>query len=122
MSLLGQLESEKYISVETFKKSGDGVKTPVWFVIKDQTIFVITRNQTGKFKRLKSNTRVNVAICSMRGNTRGEWASGNATILADDMVKEVSRWRDRKYGFVSRLARFMSKSKGDLCAFSITLD
>ena len=122
MSLLEQLESEKYVSVETFKKSGDGVKTPVWFVIRDQTIFIITREQTGKFKRLKNNTRVNIAICSMRGDIKGEWASGTATILPDDKVKEVARWRDKKYGFMSKLAKFMSKSKGDLCAFSVKLD
>lgn len=122
MSLLEQLESEKYISVETFRKSGDGVKTPVWFVIRDETIFVITRDQTGKFKRLKNNTKVNVAICSMRGDVKSEWSSGIATILADEQVKKVSKWRDKKYGFLSRLAKFASKTKGELCAFSIALD
>ena len=122
MSLLEQLESEKYISVETFRKSGDGVKTPVWFVIRDETIFVITRDQTGKFKRLKNNTKVNVAICSMKGDVKSEWSSGAATILSDEQVKEVSKWRDKKYGFLSKLAKFASKTKGELCAFSIKLD
>lgn len=122
MSLLEQLESEKYISVETFKKNGNGVKTPVWFVIRDETIFVITRDQTGKFKRLKNNTKVNVAICSMKGDIKGEWHSGTATILSDDKVAEAVKWRDKKYGFISKLAKFLSKSKGELCAFSIKLD
>ena len=58
----------------------------------------------------------------MKGDIKGTWTSGNATILADDKVKEVSKWRDKKYGFLSKLAKFMSKSKGDLCAFSIMLD
>ena len=122
MSLLEQLESEKYISVETFRKNGDGVKTPVWFVIRDETIFVITRDQTGKFKRLKNNTKVNVAICSMKGDVKSEWSSGVATILSDEQVKEVSKWRDKKYGFLSKLAKFASKTKGELCAFSIKID
>ena len=122
MSLLEQLESEKYISVETFRKNGDGVKTPVWFVIRDETIFVITRDQTGKFKRLKNNTKVNVAICSMKGDEKSDWTSGVATILSDEQVKEVSKWRDKKYGFLSKLAKFASKTKGELCAFSIKLD
>lgn len=122
MSLLEQLESEKYISVETFRKSGDGVKTPVWFVIRDETIFVITRDQTGKFKRLKNNTKVNVAICSMKGDVKSDWTSGIATILSDEQVKEVSKWRDKKYGLLSKLAKFASKTKGELCAFSIKID
>jgi len=122
MSLLEQLESEKYISVETFRKNGNGVKTPVWFVIRDETIFVITRDQTVKFKRLKNNTKVNVAISSMKGDVKSEWSSGVATILSDEKVKEVSKWRDKKYGFLSKLAKFASKTKGELCAFSIKLD
>ncbi|WP_299292124.1 PPOX class F420-dependent oxidoreductase [Nitrosopumilus sp.] len=122
MSLLEQLESEKYISVETFKKSGDGIKTPVWFVIRDETIFVVTRDQTGKFKRLKNNTKVNLAICSMKGDIKGEWFSGIATILPEEQVKEAVKWRDKKYGFLAKIAKFASKSKGELCAFSIKLD
>ena len=122
MSLLEQLESEKYISVETFRKSGDGVKTPVWFVISDETIFVVTRDQTGKFKRLKNNTKVNLAICSMKGDIKGEWFTGTATILPDGKAAEAVKWRDKKYGFMSKIAKFLSKSKGELCAFSIKLD
>ena len=122
MNTTSQLEAKRYISVETFKKSGKGVKTPVWFVIRDKTIFVLTRNQTGKFKRLKNNTKVNLAICSMRGDIKGEWVSGTAAILADDKIKEIVKLRDKKYGFISKLARFMSKGKGELCAFSIKID
>ena len=122
MSLLEQLESEKYISVETFKKNGEGVKTPVWFVIRDETIFVTTRDQTGKFKRLKNNTKVNVAVCSMKGYLKSQWSSGVATILPDEKVKEAVKWRDKKYGFMAKIAKFLTKSKGELCAFSIMLD
>ena len=53
MSILDQLEPQKYISVETYKKNNDAVRTPVWFVIKDKLVYVVTRNQTGKVKRLK---------------------------------------------------------------------
>jgi len=122
MSILEQLESEKYISVETFKKDGSSVRTPVWFVIRDQAIVVITRRQTGKFKRLKNNNRVNLAVCSMKGDVKGEWVSGTATILVGDKIRDAIRWRDKRYGFIARVAKFMNKSKGELCAFSINLD
>lgn len=122
MSLLEQLKSEKYISVETFRKNGDGVETPVWFVIRDEIIFVITRDQTGKFKRLKNNTKVNLAICSMKGDIKGDWFAGTATILPDDKVAEAVKWRDKKYGFMAKIAKFLSKNKGELCAFSIKVD
>ena len=58
MSILDQLEPQKYISVETYKKNNDAVRTPVWFVIKDKLVYVVTRDQTGKVKRLKNNQKV----------------------------------------------------------------
>ncbi len=53
MSGLEDLESQKYISLETYKKNNQPVKTPVWFVINNDLIYVITREGTGKVKRIK---------------------------------------------------------------------
>ena len=47
--------------------------------------------------------------------------TGVSAVLIEQ-VKEVSKWRDKKYGFLSKLAKFASKTKGELCAFSIKLD
>ena len=35
MSNLEEIESEKCISLETYRKNNEPVRTPVWFVIKD---------------------------------------------------------------------------------------
>ena len=32
------LASQKYISLETFRKNGQGVKTPVWFVLHNDAV------------------------------------------------------------------------------------
>ena len=45
---------QKYINLETYKKDGTSVRTPVWFVIDNDLIYVITRDSTGKVKRLKN--------------------------------------------------------------------
>jgi len=55
MNDLNEIESEKYISLETYRKNNQPVKTPVWFVIKDDLIYVVTGDKTGKVKRLKNN-------------------------------------------------------------------
>jgi uncharacterized protein len=47
-----QFDDSKYINLETYKKNGKVVSTPVWFVIEDKKVFVITRSGTGKVKRL----------------------------------------------------------------------
>jgi len=51
--ILKELENEKYINLETYRKNGKTVHTPVWFVISDDLVQVITREKTGKVKRLK---------------------------------------------------------------------
>src|SRR5207245_10395620 len=79
---------QKYLNLETFKKSGDGVKTPVWFAAGLSTslessgakLYVYTIGVSGKLKRIRNNPRVKVAPCNMRGDVRGEWAEARAEI------------------------------------------
>ena len=55
---LEEIKSEKCISLETYRKNNQPVRTAVWFVIKDDLIYVVTRDQTGKVKRLRNNRQV----------------------------------------------------------------
>ncbi len=122
MSNLEEIESEKYISLETYRKNNQPVRTPVWFVIKNDLIYVVTRDQTGKVKRLRNNLQVKIATCTIRGKVTGRWMSGTAKILTTEETKEAVKWRDEKYGFVTKFAKFLSKSKGEFLAFSIKTD
>ena len=84
---LDEIKSEKYISLETYRKNNQPVKTPVWFVIKDNLVYVVTRSQTGKVKRLKNNLQVKFALCSIKGKVTGEWISGTVKILTEEDTK-----------------------------------
>lgn len=116
------LENEKYINLETAKKDGTAVKTPVWFVISDGIIYVITRSKTGKIKRIKNNSAVRIAPCDIKGKVHGEWSNGKAMFVEDDIAKNAIKLRSKKYGIMAKLAGFLSKSKGDLVVVSIQLD
>jgi hypothetical protein len=122
MSNLEEIESEKCISLETYRKNNEPVKTPVWFVIKDDLIYVVTRDQTGKVKRLRNNQQVKIATCNFKGKIKGQWISGTAKILTEDETKEAVKWREKKYGLMAKIAKFLSKGKGELLAFSIKVD
>src|SRR5271154_669987 len=81
-----QLAGHKYISLETFRKNGEGVKTPVWFAgagldTPAPLLCVYTIGNSGKAKRIRNNSRVMVAPCDMRGNVLGEWVPARAEIL-----------------------------------------
>jgi len=117
---LEDIKSQKYISLETYRKNNQPVKTPVWFVIKDNLVYVVTREQTGKVKRLRNNLQVKFALCTMRGKVTGEWISGTVKILSEQETKEAVKIRDKKYGFIAKIAKFASKSKGEFFAFTIS--
>ena len=43
-------------------------------------------------------------------------------ILTKEQTDQVVKWRDEKYGFIAKIAKFASKSKGEFFAFSIKID
>ena len=97
-----------YISLETFKKSGEGVKTPVWFVLHDGVLYVYTEADSWKVKRIRNNARVRVARCTIRGRVTGPWVDGSAAIIEGEERQVADRLLDRKY-VMKRLANWFRK-------------
>jgi len=122
MSVLQDLHSQKYISLETYRKNNQPVKTPVWFVIENDLIYVITREETGKVKRLKNNSRVKLSPCTFKGKSTGEWFAGNTSKVLGEEAEKAIKLRKKKYGFMANIAQFASRGKGDLVVFSIKLE
>ncbi len=122
MSNLTYFENAKYISVETYRKNGQAIKTPVWFVIYDNVLCVVTRDKTGKIKRLRNNSNIKIALCNFSGKIQGDWFSGKAKFVTGKELEEILKLRKKKYGIMDMIARFASRNKGNLIAFSINLD
>ena len=95
----------KYLNLETFKKSGEGVKTPVWFAAdpsasldsSDAKLYVYTIGVSGKVKRIRNNPRVKIAPCDMRGRVLGEWVEARVTILTGEEAARGMRLLNKKY-------------------------
>jgi hypothetical protein len=83
MSVPTQIRNQKYISLTTFRKDGTPVATPVWFAEIDGKLCVMTRSDSGKYKRIRNTSRVKVAPCTMRGKVTGPELSGSARILPE---------------------------------------
>jgi PPOX class probable F420-dependent enzyme len=105
---LAAFDSQNYISLETFKKNGDGVKTPVWFVLHDNAFYIYTEADSWKVKRMRNNPRVRVAACSIRGTIKGPWLDGTASLVEGDERRAADRLLDRKY-FLKRVFNFLSR-------------
>lgn len=108
-----QLAKQQYINLETFRKSGAGVKTPVWFVLDDDVIFVRTIANSGKVKRIRSNAQVKIAPCKVDGALLGEWLPAIAREVRDgDTERKVDRLLDQKYGLMKKMFALASALQG----------
>lgn len=113
------LDNEMYISLETFRKNNQPVRTPVWFVEDEKGMYIVTREKTGKVKRIKNNPQVKFTPCTFSGKIQGEWTSATAEIISGEESKKAIELRKKKYGFKAKIAQFASRGKGDLVVFSI---
>lgn len=97
LQILGQ---EKFVSLTTFRRNGEGVVTPVWVARDGDALIVTTPEGSGKVKRLRRDTRVLLRPCNRRGVvTEGtEQVQGTAAIVdADRDVRDLTRPFRAKY-------------------------
>jgi len=107
------LAKETYINLESFKKDGGGVKTPVWCAGLDGKIVVLTDGTSYKVKRIRRNPKVRVAPCDMRGEVRGPWVEGECQVIEDPAHAERAHRALRdKYGWLFRLTDAASRLAG----------
>ena len=118
---LEQFLDQKYINLETYKKDGTPIRTPVWFVIDKNLIYVITRDSTGKVKRLGNNQNVRIVPCSFKGEPKNEWVKGAAEKIRGEEADKVIKLRKKKYGMSARLIGLFTSQKGNLVVYSIEL-
>ena len=118
---LEQFLDQKYINLETYKKDGTPIRTPVWFVIDKDLIYVITRECTGKVKRLRINQDVQVVPCSFKGEPKNEWVKGKTEMITGEEADKAIKLRKKKYGMFARLTGIFTSQKGNLVVYSIAL-
>ena len=122
MTELKKFSDHKYINVQTFRKNGEPVNTPIWFVISNDKIYVITRELTGKVKRIKNNNQVKIAPCSLSGKLKGDWVLGTVSFISESETSDVIKLVNKKYGFWSKIASIFTAKKGRSIGLSIKLN
>lgn len=110
MSALTQFEKQQYLSLETFRKNGQGVKTPVWFVQDGEKLFIWTESSSGKAKRVRNNGKVNLTPSRGDGSPIGEWVAASASWDdSPEAQKYVSGLMIKKYGLAFHLFGLLGK-------------
>ena len=107
-----QFARQKYLNLETFKKDGSGVKTPLWFAEDGGILYAYTLADSWKVKRIRNNPRARIAPCDMRGNVTGDWVEAQAAIVDPSEAQRAHQLLNEKYGWVKKIGNFFSKLRG----------
>jgi PPOX class probable F420-dependent enzyme len=107
-----KLADEKFVSLTTFKKDGDGIAEPMWIATLGDQLVMMTGADSWKVKRLRRDPRVTLVPSDRSGKVTGNAApvEGTAEIVtdADDVVAVVSAVK-RKYGLMFHVISLIKK-------------
>jgi PPOX class probable F420-dependent enzyme len=106
--MLEQFANQQYLNLETYRKDGQAMRTPVWFVEDGGVLYVHTVKNAGKVKRIRCAARVRVAPCDAQGAVASEWIDGEARVLDEAGMTRVNELLDRKYG--EAMAQFIQRN------------
>jgi len=65
------LSRYEFVLLTTFRTSGVGVPTAMWFAHEHGKFYLVTGRATGKLQRIRTTSRVLVAPCDLMGNVLG---------------------------------------------------
>lgn len=106
---LTSLDKQKYISLTTFRRTGEAVATPVWFVRLEDALYFYSDATAGKVKRIRNNPQVQLAACTISGNVKGPSFPGFARIVTDPHEQaRIKAALDAKYWVARRLLRLLN--------------
>jgi PPOX class probable F420-dependent enzyme len=104
-----QFADQKYLNLETYWKNGTPVATPMWFAEHHGLLYVYSRAEAGKVKRLRQNPSVRVVPCTAGGTPTGSWVAGTARMLEGPDATLGHQRLNAKYGWLKRVGDVVSR-------------
>ncbi|MGV8973621.1 MAG: PPOX class F420-dependent oxidoreductase [Rhodoglobus sp.] len=115
MTSLLQLGDEEFVSLTTFRRSGVGVATTVWLVRDGDALYVTTPAGSGKVKRRRNNSHVELRPSTRSGKVVDDapMAVGTAHIDESETTEEaMTAVFLAKYGMQYRIMMGIEKVAG----------
>ncbi|MHC5795155.1 PPOX class F420-dependent oxidoreductase [Lacisediminihabitans sp. FW035] len=123
-SAFSAIGDEHFVSLTTFRKSGEAVSTPVWIARDGDDLVVTTPEMSGKVKRLRNSPRVELRPCDRMGKVKegAPLVAGHAVIESgDDVTARLNdiflakfRAEYRIFMFIERLGKHGTKDRVQL--------
>jgi PPOX class probable F420-dependent enzyme len=102
-SAFAALGDEQFLSLTTFRKSGERVSSAMWVARDGDALIMFTPESSGKVKRLRNSPRVELRPCNRMGRMKEgvEPVAGIAEVLTDeDTLERATGMIRRKYGLM----------------------
>jgi uncharacterized protein len=105
----------------SYRRDGTPVPTPVWAAEHDGRLYVRSERSSGKVKRLRRDTRMLVAPCTVRGKPLGAPLEAIAAVLPRERELVAEQALANRYGLGRWLFEWsMDVMRVDMCYLEIT--
>lgn len=113
MSETEQFKAQNYLNLKTYRRNGEGVPTPVWFVRDGEKFYIRTLTGSGKVKRIRNNANVQIMPCGQQGEPLGKWIAAQAREIIDaETYASVKVLLLAKYGEMVEVLEAQSQEQG----------
>ena len=109
---LAAFDGQTYLNLESYRKDGQGVQTPLWFVEEGGVVYVSTPAESWKVRRIRRNPKVRIVPSTLGGKPRGEWVEASARLEDGRAAARVQELLIKKYGWQKKLINFFARLRG----------
>lgn len=115
-----EIAAYKRTLLTTFRRSGVAVSTPVWAAEMDGRFYVRSERTAGKIKRLRNDTRVLIAPCTVRGKPLGAPLEAYASVVSEEREQIAEQALADRYGLGRALFEWaFDRLRIDMCYLEI---
>lgn len=107
-----QFAPQQYLNLETYRKSGKPVQTPLWFAEENGVLYCTTHASAGKVKRIRKNPHVRFVPCTFGGTPKGIWVEGTARIADAAASERGEKLLRQKYSWKKAVGNFFARLRG----------
>jgi uncharacterized protein len=101
---LATLARQHDMALQTRRRDGTWVGTPVNPLVEDDHVYFRTWSTSGKAKRLRNFPEVRFAPSTGRGRPTGPWMEGRADLLDGDEAAHAAALINRRYPLLQGVA------------------
>jgi len=122
-NLVAQFSGRRYINLESYKKDGKAVLTPVQSIQGNGLVYFRTDPRTWKVKRIGRNPHVRVVPSNRSGKPTGTWVDGRAQILERQERDRMMVVFKKEYGMVGNsLINLVARLRGERLTTIVSIE